>query len=88
LHRSGGAELPACNTVCGQRRSAISPLVLAKLYECRDQKRFAQGSRGFIQLGESDPSCPECHAPYALVRPDRRFINASDATPSASGPKA
>ena len=52
----------------------IPPLVMAKLYECRDRQRFAQGSRGFIQLGQSDPSCPECHVSYALVRPERRFI--------------
>jgi hypothetical protein len=53
--------------------SKIPPVVMAKLYQCRDQKRFTQGSRGFIQLGESDPSCPECHVPYALMRPDRPF---------------
>jgi hypothetical protein len=52
----------------------IPPLVMAKLYECRDRKRFAQGSRGFIQLGESEPSCPECNVPYAQVPPERRFV--------------
>jgi hypothetical protein len=66
----------------------IAPLVMATLYRCRDQKRFTQGSRGFIKLGESEPSCPECHVPYALVRPDRRFINGPGETPSASGPSA
>lgn len=64
--------------------SKVSPLVMAKLYECRDRKRFAQGSRGFIQLGESEPSCPECHVPYALVRPDRRFISEPGETPGVA----
>ncbi|MEY4549520.1 MAG: Replication protein [Pseudomonadota bacterium] len=60
----------------------IPPLVMAKLYECRDRKRFAQGSRGFIQLGEADPSCPECHVSYSVVRPERRFIPGSSEMPS------
>jgi hypothetical protein len=63
----------------------IAPLVMARLYRCRDQKRFAQGSRRFIQLGESEPSCPECHVPYAVVRPDRRFIHGPGETPTAAG---
>jgi hypothetical protein len=63
----------------------IPPRVMAKLYECRDRKRFAQGSRGFIQLGKSDPSCPECHVSYALVRPERRFVAGPGETPNAAG---
>lgn len=66
----------------------IPPHVMAKLYECRDRKRFAQGSRGFIQLGESDPSCPECHVSYALVRPERRFVTGPGETPNAAGPSS
>jgi len=53
----------------------IDPRVMAKLYECRDRKRFAQGSRGFIQLGESESSCPECHVSYEDVPPERRVVN-------------
>jgi hypothetical protein len=52
----------------------IPPRVMAKLYECRDRKRFAQGSRGFIELGESEPCCPQCHVSYEEVPPDRRFV--------------
>jgi hypothetical protein len=66
--------------------SKIPPVVMAKLYECRDQKRFTQGSRGYIQLGESDPSCPECHVSYALVRPERRFIAGPSETANTAGP--
>lgn len=68
--------------------SKIPPRVMAKLYECRDRKRFAQGSKRFIQLGESDPSCPECHVSYALMRPDRRFVAGPTETPNAAGPSS
>lgn len=52
----------------------IPPRVMAKLYECRDRKRFAQGSRGFIQLGETEPSCPECNVSFVELPPERRFV--------------
>jgi hypothetical protein len=61
----------------------IPPRIMAKLYECRDRKRFAQGSRGFIQLGESVPSCPECHVSYADVPPERRFVPPDSTAPAS-----
>jgi hypothetical protein len=64
----------------------IPPRVMATLYECRDRKRFAQGSRGFIQLGESEPSCPECHVLYADVPPERRFVTTEPSAEEASAP--
>jgi hypothetical protein len=44
----------------------VDPAIFADVYAALDGNRAAQGSRGFLGLGDAAPSCRHCGATYSL----------------------